>query len=395
MEQKIKIAIIGLVVLLFVSFVIILGALGSKQALEREITQVTNERNVLRKQADDIALQRRQLEERFNALNNDMRRLSQEKEELQGRYNLLDKTREDLLGQIKALKERPAPAPAYSAPSARTTAPAAAVVSVPPEADAYWGGILQAKTDLEFQLTAVRNELRNYQINSEQLQREKANLEMDLTSLTRDNQDLRRQMEYNQKIMDSVTAELVREKNDKGLIQESVKVIKTENAVLKRQVKALSGRKIVLEKKLTEVQEKNNTLEKRFEEMEVLLKDKMSQVETIKNQMLMPDVATGGKTQDDSVQLPPITVRPQEDSSAAQPDVLSAYRGKVAAVNRDNNFVVIDIGQDTGVNIGDTFQVYRDDKLIARLETIQVRQNIAACDIKKELSPIKVGDNVR
>jgi predicted nuclease with TOPRIM domain len=390
MEQKIKIAIIGLVVLLFVSFLIILGTMASKHTLEREIEQLSSERSVLRKQADDIALQKRQLEERFNSLNSDMRKVSQEKNDLQGKYDLVDKAREDLLAQIKALKEKPAAAPSYlqQPVSVASVAP----VSAPPAADAYWGGILQAKTDLEFQLTAVRSEMKNLQISNEQLQREKTNLQMDITTLSRDSQDLRRQMEYNQKVMDSVTAELVREKNDKSIIQESVKTIKVENSTLKRQIKALSGRKIVLERKLAEIQEKNSGLEKRFDEVEVLLKDKMSQVENIKTQVNSSGQQKAGS---DSVELPAITVRPQEDAASAQHDVLAAYRGRIAAVNRDNNFVVIDIGQDTGVNVGDAFQVYRDDKLIAKLETIQVRQNIAACDIKKELSPVKVGDSIR
>ena len=69
--------------------------------------------------------------------------------------------------------------------------------------------------------------------------------------------------------------------------------------------------------------------------------------------------------------------------------------GKVLAINRDSNFVIVDIGEDAGVKIGDTFRVYRDDKSVADLEVIQTRKNIAACDIKVEMSPIKIGDSIR
>jgi predicted nuclease with TOPRIM domain len=396
MEQKIKIAIIGLVVLLFASFVIILGALGSKQTLERRIAELNSERTVLNKQAEDIALQKRQLEEKFNTLNNDMKKTAQEKQDLQKKYDELDKTKEDLLGQIKALKEAP---PAVVSAQAQQIVAAAAANEQPPASDAYWGEILKAKGDLEVQITAVRNELKGLQITNEQLEREKSNLGLDLTSLTRDNQDLRRQLQYNQKVMDSVIAELTREKNDKGSIQENLKAIKTENEVLKRQMKILTTRKANLDRRLVEAQEKNSTLEKRFDEMEVLLKDKMSQAENIKTRT----EAAPQKIKDESVELPPITVRPPQPAvSAAKPrsearsaDNSGVFRGKIVALNRDNNFVVVDIGQDSGVSVGDTFQVYRDNKMIGKLETIQVRQNIAACDIGDELSSVRVGDSIR
>ena len=245
MEQKIKIAIIGLVVLLFASFVIILGALGSKQTLERQIAELNNERTVLRKQAEDISTQKRQLEEKFNNLNNDLKKTAQEKQDLQKKYDELDKTREDLLGQIKALKEAP---PVTVSPQTQQIAAAVTAPEQPPAADAYWGEILKSKGELETQVAAVRSELKNLQISNEQLEREKANLGLDLTTLTRDNQDLRRQMQYNQKVMDSVISELTREKNDKGLIQENLKVIRTENEVLKRQIKILTSRKANLDK---------------------------------------------------------------------------------------------------------------------------------------------------
>ena len=398
MEQKIKIAIIGLVVLLFASFVIILGALGSKQTLERQIAELNKERTVLRQQAEDIATQKRQLEDKFNTLNSDVKKTSQENQDtqkkyqdLQARYNELDKTRQDLLGQIKTLQKTSFTTTTVVQPVAASAAP-----QEPLAGEAYWGEILKAKGELEVQITTVRSELKNLQITNEQLQREKTNLGMDLTTLTRDNQDLRRQMAYNQKVMDSIIVELTREKNDKGLVQESVKAIKTENEVLKREIKTLSNRKVTLDRRLAEAQEKNSTLEKRFDVMEALLKDKMALAENIKTRT----EAAPQKMKDESVELPPITVRPPQPAVSAtksrseQADT-GVFRGKIVALNRDNNFVVVDIGQDSGVSVGDTFQVYRDNKLIAKLETIQVRQNIAACDIKDEFSSVRVGDGIR
>ncbi len=68
MEQKIKIAIIGLVILLFISFIIILQINGSKQSLERQIQQLTNENKNLGKQAEDAFRQKRTFEDKINSL---------------------------------------------------------------------------------------------------------------------------------------------------------------------------------------------------------------------------------------------------------------------------------------------------------------------------------------
>ncbi len=65
------------------------------------------------------------------------------------------------------------------------------------------------------------------------------------------------------------------------------------------------------------------------------------------------------------------------------------------SVNESNNFVIVDIGENIGVRLGDSLSVYRDSKYIARLEVIQVRKDIAAADLKDQWSMVKVGDIIR
>jgi hypothetical protein len=103
----------------------------------------------------------------------------------------------------------------------------------------------------------------------------------------------------------------------------------------------------------------------------------------------------------ESIELPPIVVRPQtEKISAPQeqiqepiPEIPSA--GKILAVNRDDNFAIINMGEDLGIRVGDTFQVYRKGKPIAIIEVIKTRRSIAACEIKTEITPIQLEDTIR
>ena len=92
------------------------------------------------------------------------------------------------------------------------------------------------------------------------------------------------------------------------------------------------------------------------------------------------------------VQLQPIVVKAAEET----PKKPAAAAGQVLAINEENNFVIIDLGEDSGVKVGQTFNVYRNNQQIATLEVIQTRKEISAADIKNlsSGSKIKVGDMV-
>jgi len=392
MEQKIRIAIIGLVVLILICIIAIFQVYSSKQTLERQIDRLNNENKALQQQTDQISTEKRQLDQQLNNLKDEINKASSEKDELLKKYDLVNRAREDLLEQIKSLKAKTVSQPAQAEQPVFSISPGGS------SEDAYWGSLIKQKTDLELQLSSVREELKKLQIGYEQAQREKGTLELDITGLNRDKQDLKRQIEYNQKIMDSVTSELVREKNDKTQIENSLKTIKAENVTLRRQVKALSNRKIELERKIAELQSTNDEMEHKTTQVDELLKDKLAQIDNIKEQITQAQGnqnAQGGNGEESKtpVILSPIVVRPPADSF--KDDASSSKVGKITAVNRENNFVIINIGENSGLKVGDNFQAYRDGKAIARLEVIQVRQSIAACDIKKEAITLKVGDTVR
>ena len=57
--------------------------------------------------------------------------------------------------------------------------------------------------------------------------------------------------------------------------------------------------------------------------------------------------------------------------------------------------MIVDLGEKSGVRLGDSLSVYRDSKYIARLEVIQVRGDISAADLKDQWSKVKVGDIIR
>jgi chromosome segregation ATPase len=388
MDQKVKIIIIALIAVLALSFFLTFQAYLSKQAVTKERDALKVDNDSLVKKANDALQQRQQLQNRIDALNANLDKITKEKDEIQNKFDLVNKEKADLVEQIKTLKSRKIQtAQAMSAPSSLQAA------AVP--ADAYWAGILKAKTDLELQVQNIRQELRTMQINSEQLQKEKNSLLLEVNSLERDKADLARQIEYNQKLMDSMSAELVAEKNDKFQIQASSKSLKEENKFLRRQLKALNSHKVDLDRKLASLKDKNDALSTQLSEMESMLKERITKAGAAVKQQAQPKEAqVSSAAKKESVELSPIVVRPQKSNEAAQ-QVAATLSGKVLAINRDNNFIIVDIGEEDGVKIGNTFTVYRQNQPIAEVGVIQARKDISACDIKKESVPIKLGDTVK
>lgn len=382
MENKIKFILFILIAIIGASLFIAFQNYTAKDALTKERDKLIEEKASLDSQIGKLEGALRVNEDKVNSLNRELDRVSREKEAIQRQYDLGKKSYDELAERLKSQR-----APALTKPQ---------LESLPTTTDAYWAEILRAKTDLELQLGNIRNELKSAQINNGQLQREKSTLELDINNLKRDNEDLKRQFEYNQKLMDSISQELVREKNDKIQIQNNFKLIKNENAVLTRQLKSINSRKVEFEKELGQLQEDKNSLERRLVDMETMLNDKLSKINYLKQQL---DDFLGGRQvetkpgQEESVELPPIVVRPQTETLTSETPV--SLVGKVLAVKRDNNFVIINLGEDLGIKAGEAFQVYREDKVIADIEVIKTRKTISACDIKKETTPIAVGDTVR
>ena len=190
--------------------------------------------------------------------------------------------------------------------------------------------------------------------------------------------------------IDVLNAEIERQDSNNLQIQGK---LKNDNVMLKAKIKALNNEKKILEEKVNSFADENISLTSKLNEVGVILKNKAAEIESLKKQSVsgQPGQVTFNE-ENRSVELTPITVHPL--SSSYSPDEVP-FVGKVLTINRENSFVVINLGQDAGVSVGSRFSVYRDDREIAILEVIQLRSLIAACDIVKESKTIKIGDSVK
>lgn len=384
MDQKTKLIIIGLIGFSVVCLFLFMQATSSQQMLMRERNDLKSENATLISKVDRIESDLKANQTKIASLQNEKEKAVQDVKDISSRLEIASRARDELIEKLRnQRKEEVVAAPQETAPQ---------------NTDAYWGQILKSKTDLELQLSSIRDELRSLQVSNESLQREKSALEIDISSLRNEKQDLLRQLDYNRKLLDSISQEVVRERNDKVAIQESFKAIKAENAILSRRLKSLNSHKATLDKKIQDLQEGKSDIEKRLSTMETMLEERVSQINSLKNDLdairNVKPITSLDKKPTESVQLPAIVVRsfpPAERTEAGA----SMFAGKILAINLDNNFVVVDLGSSSDVKSGDKFSVYRDGKPIGSIEVIQVKDNVSACDIKKMSTPFKTGDAIK
>lgn len=389
MEDKSKFLIIALVGVVGLSLYVNLQTFTAKKSTERERDSAVAEIDSLSKKIEENRRENQKLNEQVAALQGEVAKIStesekidREKDELQAEYDALAKERDELAQKLKD-----APAAAQAAAAKEMQVPSGETQ------DAYWGRLLRSKVDLETQLEKARTDLKALQITNEQLQKEKSAFDLELNSLAHEKEDLKKEVSYHQQSIDSVATELVREKKASRQYQDSLKFVKSENAILKRQLKTLSDYKVSLEKQVAQLSEQKNTFERRFNEMGILLEDKVSGLSEMKERI--ETIRSGGEVEPPAgkqgiIELPPILVRPQGSIAGAD----MPLSGKVVAVDKDNNFVVVDLGEDSGIKTGNSLQVWRQGKQVGFLEVVQVRQKISACDIKQEFAPIITGDKV-
>jgi len=440
MEKK-KMLFLGLVLIAVILFLfIVLGIAQKISQLTQENKSLTQEKESLRSSNDSLRSEinkvnreKLELQSKISNLDKDLARLqqiSQENADLKRKNDQISKERDDLVEKINKLK-----AELEIKSKASVQQPAA----LPPGAsdDLYWAGILKEKTNLELQVATLKDELESLKSKFNDLEKQKIALEtgsknlldtkeIEIKKLANEKQDLERRVSYNERLIDSLSLELVREKKDNRKLKEDYKFLNEENEKLRQKInalnseldnsiKALNQTRADLEEKLAKAEQARMSLESKLMQVNSLLDEKATEILEMKQRLEMIKEQEGlfpAKTQEISktepqittqtskisrspkatVELPAIVVRPPE---AVNQEVDSGIQAKILEVNTSNKFIIFDQGEDQGIQRGMVLGVYRQGSRIGTVEVIQTRKTISAADIKEAKKPFKVGDIVK
>lgn len=417
-KKNILLIVVGgvAVVFLFLFIVVFDSARRGQESLKK----AEEEKSGLATEVDSLRGQQKGFTEKINSLNGHLDELNNERQRLQEQFDNASRERDELRGEVNRLNgdlsRTKAALQAAKSQQQATQAPAREVVPAAQSSYAgsaagsneYWASVLKQKAALEMKLDDLTTQVNDSKLAVTKLQREKSEVEQEIASLTRENQTLKREIEYNKKVTDSLTFDLTVEKNNSYETKNSLSTLLSENKTLKERLRTVSQRKESLEATLVDLKAKNVELENSIEKLQVFVKEKLQQVDSLREEFSEIKPAEVKKDlveeplpqRKEAVDLPPIVVH--SDGAAQQKEIrqqvatLEKAAANIVAVNKDNNFVIINQGSVQGIKMGDSFKVYdSDNRPAGEVEVIQVRENISAADIKKEIQPLRAGFAVR
>ncbi len=407
------IVLVGMIVLsLAFAFVMAAGKQGADrkaadlssqidQFYQREKTYIENTKQA-QEQLAVVETAKNELAERLKAfesidvegIKKQVEALTRERDEWQQRVNNLTQEREGLLAKI-AEQPKETIVYKYIEPEVPADQPAEGAKKAPGMADAsddvFWAQVLKDKAALELEVEKLKTQIADGAVSVTELKKKNSDLQLEISKLANEKDEIQRQIKYGKDLSDSLSLELARAQNDKKFLNDRMIKINEENDILREQMKQLTSTKIALEKSIVRIQDEKKSIEKRLLETENVIQGRIDEIWDLKksiNEAMKPEARAN------KVELTPIVV----SSGAAAKDGASAapgLDGNVLSVNQQNNFVIIDVGEGSGIKLGDTLNVYRGAEYVAGLEVIQIRKDIAAADIISKVADIQVGDAVR
>jgi len=215
-------------------------------------------------------------------------------------------------------------------------------------------------------------------------------LQEDLERISSERDHLQQKFE----LVNKEREELLQRVGSYGQLQENLDSFQDTNQKLQEQIATLEQAKLTLEARLNEATQDKENFEQRIAQAKQILKKEPAMAGYVYVQAQAQERPLTQQGSEWSVDLPPIVVSPppQVDTGVKASFSLT---GKILNVNTKYAFVVIDLGQQMGVRNGMVFDVFRRNTLLGRVEVIQLREKIAACNIVQADMLFKTGDTVR
>ena len=367
-------------------------------ALKDQIKRINDDKSNLENQLQEARKQ-------VQGYTSQVKEISDDRDRWQKMVESARKERDDLMAKVQELSakqaEMTAKTPEEQTSPTATTAPSSSTTAVAAPAPAgenteYWADVLKQKATLEVELQRVKDDLSKSSVQLVDLKQKNADLQSQLDNLNRAKDVVGIETKYKEEVVNNLSLELARAKNDKKYLSEKFSKFNEENEDLRKQLQQLLNAKSALEKSVVQLTQDKEKLQGELGKAETLVQSKIDEIWEIKESLDKTIQSSKSPASANQVELPPIIVNSPGQSSefnagAKEP----GFNGKIVSINEENNFVIVDLGEASGIKVGDVLGVYRGDKYIARIEVIQVRKDISAADLKDQWSKIKVGDTVR
>jgi len=343
---------------------------GRNEALTNDLSNLQNRYNRLSREKSEI-------EQRLNLIQDELSRVENERDSWKKKWADISRERDLLVEKLKGV-------PAQKI-EVKETRPAEGF------SEEYWADFISKKAALEAKLDDLNQTLLDAKTKLAELDKNNKELSIKIDQLTKDKRRLEEEIKFKERTLRVMSMDLVSERGERAAAVTELRKLRSENVGLKREIVLANKEKMRLQNTLKDTMAKKNILENRISEVENVLKEKALAFEELKNQLATAVAGEKeiGALESAAVELPPIVVKPVTPS-------LRGLEGEVIAVNQEEKFIVIDIGESDGVRPGFLLRVMRGNREIATVEIIETRKEISAADIKEVVGSfvIQKGDIV-
>jgi myosin heavy subunit len=218
--------------------------------------------------------------------------------------------------------------------------------------------------------------------------------ESELTKVTAAKQDLEKERDELMKAKEAVESQLTDTKSQAERLAEEVaqekrarEALTTELAQARREATDVKGRleterreKLTLTEELAKAKQGYQSVSNEL----TTLRQAKEALERRVKEMLAAQAAEPEK----------IVVKP---APGAAPTAKPAAEGKVLVVNREFNFVVVNLGSKDGLKTGTQLAIYRGDKMVGRAQVERLYDNMVAATLlsEEQKGQVQEGDLIR
>ena len=268
------------------------------------------------------------------------------------------------------------------------------------ESDIFVAGLLKQKVELEVEIERLRNDMAPKDKEISMLKAESMDRDLSLAKLREDKISIEQKLKNAEQVGRILSGDLLKEKDSYKEDKAMSEKIAMENNALRSKIAEFEG----IAKEYNSLLAEKENMKTNIARLESDIEYKNREIDKIKialqeNAARPKEVRAEAYHSPEEVDLP--TIVAQKTAKLTTPSMerigeSSDLKGRIVTINKEHNFVVIDIGRQDGVGIGNKFNVYRGTTFLGSIEIIQARDRIAAADIKDltEGMNIEINDTV-
>ena len=378
MDKTKIIPIILLVVIMGIGFVaysfygekIVLTA--ANEDLKQERSSLVEENNTLKYKYNSADTAKKDAEKRLSLIQQELTRVQMERKDLEKNLARVSQERDLLIGKVASV----------SKVQIRTVDRQSTGGGI---SEDHWADFVKEKASLEAKVEILNKVLFEEKTKISKMTKENTELSLKADELAKEAERLEDQIKFKERTLRIMSLDLVNEREERGAAVSELKKLRNENVNLKRELILVNKEQIKLQDVFKDTLDKKEGLQRKIEDAENILQQKATAFKEL--QFELTKTIEGGKRiiadESASVELPPIVVKPGAPG-------LKGLRGEVIAVNREEEFVVIDLGEASGLKPGDLLKIVRRDREIATVEVIETRKEISAANIKEIIGGLTI-----